>query len=164
MKRQFNKGTWRWVDKNYSEKSRETTVKFLVWNLIPGCSRKSTVCEKYWHFNTTFKAMCTVTLHHCQKRPAEIVAVFKKVINKPSLYIYSTSQRDISLDVSNIRFTSNYHNTFMKIIWCKSLGPICLAILFCFLSIWLNSKSRFCPVIGYISKFKESVHWRRFFV
>lgn len=42
-----------------------------MYNVSIGYPRKPTICKKQWHFNTTFKAMWTATLHRCQKRPAE---------------------------------------------------------------------------------------------
>lgn len=58
---------------SYYSEDRETTVGYLMYNVSIGYPRKPTICKKQWHFNTTFKAMWTATLHRCQKRPAEVI-------------------------------------------------------------------------------------------
>lgn len=98
-------------------------MKFLL--LIPGSSRISTICEKYWHLNTTFKAMCTVTLHHCQRKTCwNNTSPLKRLLTSPHC-TYSKSYDTITNDVSNIWFTSSYyHNTFIKKIGTNMFGNV----------------------------------------
>lgn len=142
---------WLKKKKNYSKKNHGTTVKFLLWK------RKSTICGKYWHFNTTFKAMCNANIHHCQKKetcwcpwkdywPSFTVQEF----NYTKIY-------EIWANVlSSIRFLCSYYNSiFMKRMdafhWDKYIWSCCyVSGAFA----WIQNKD---SVTDYISEFKCSM-------
>lgn len=85
---------------SYYSEDCETTVGYLMYNVSIGYPRKPTICKKQWHFNTTFKAMWTATLHRCQKKTSwSNTPVLGKTINQPSL----ESNKAYASDFSKIR-------------------------------------------------------------
>lgn len=96
---------------------------------------------------------------YCQKRPTDVL---KKIINKPSLSNNSTTQRAMRHEPMSSQISDLQVVTTIIFSWKKLMhftGTSIFGDIVLFSEHLFELKKRFCPVIDYISVFKESVHW-----